>query len=245
MKSRRILLFLVITVGMLITGCASKEKSVETLFDLTNAGKDSFAREVYLLENGLYVPYIVLSSDYKGQVLLLRKNIMNHFKAIGNYSAEYQNSSIDQYLSSEYLSLFPDEFVEKIVTVDIEVTTKDSLYSTDGETETISRKAFLLSYTEMNYSEHSMAVTEGKALRYFSDDKSRIAYWGNKPSGWWLRTPYTGYDSVTWAVDGSGMKTELSSSYENGIRPAICLPKTIAVMESTEVIAGKSVYIIE
>lgn len=232
-------LLLSVSLCLCTTGCF--EKPTDTLSDLT----DGYKKEIYLKENDVYVPYIVLDDDYKGNILLLRKEVMRELKSISDYSSEYENSPIDIYLASEFLGSFPDEISKQIKSVDIEVTSKEALYQVGKETHTISRKVFLLSYSEVNYSEHSMAADEGNKLSYFNDDESRIAYREGEPCSWWLRTPYTNYDSVTWSVGGDGMKTELSSTTENGIRPAFCLSGDISIIESTGIIDGETVFVIE
>ena len=197
------------------------------------------------MENDIYVPYIVLDNDYKGNILLLRKELMSGLRSVSDHSSEYENSPIDKYLSSDFLSMFSDEISNQIISTEIEVTSKEALYQAGKDTHTITRKAFLLSFSEVNYDEHSMAAEEGVSLSYFSDDQSRIAYKDGKPCSWWLRTPYTNYDSVTWSVGADGMKTELSSATENGIRPAFCLSGDVDIKESTDVIDGETVFVIE
>ena len=235
----------IISMLLLILFCANLSgcfnKSVDTLSELAK-GKN---KVVYLKENNLYVPYLVLDGNYQGNILLLRKDVMGDFMSISGYSSEYEGSAIDKFLSSEYLGFFSDEISGQIKAMDIEVTSKESLYKAGKDTYTISRKAFLLSYTEVNYSEHSMAPNEGVALSYFTDDQSRVAYRDGEPCSWWLRTPYTDYDSVTWSVGGDGAKTELSSAIENGIRPAFCLPGEMNIKESTEIVNSETVFVIE
>lgn len=239
MIKKIIALFLSAILCCCLAGCF--EKPADTLSDLAGGNN----KEIYLMENDVYVPYIVLDDDYKGNILLLRKELMSVLRSISDHSSEYENSPIDTYLSLEFLELFSDEISNQITSTEIEVTSKEALYQAGKDTHTISRKAFLLSYSEVSYDEHSMAAEEGVSLSYFSDDQSRIAYKDGKPCSWWLRTPYTNYDSVTWSVGGDGMKTELSSATENGIRPAFCLSGNVDIKESTDVIDGETVFVIE
>lgn len=236
---RIIATFLLVLLCTSLSGCF--DRPADTLSDLAKEKN----KEVYLKENDIYVPYLILDENYRGNILLLRKDVMNEFRSISDYSSEYEDSYIDTYLSDEYLDLFSDEIIKQIVSIDIEVTSKEALYQAGKDTHTISRKAFLLSYDEVNYSEHSMAPNEGATLSYFTNDQSRVAYRDGEPCSWWLRTPYTGYDSVTWSVGGDGVKTELSSTTENGIRPAFCLSGNVNIKESTEVINGETVFVIE
>ncbi len=239
MIKKIIALFLSALLCCSLAGCF--EKPVDKLSDLADGNN----KEIYLMENGVYVPYIVLDDDYRGNIFLLRKELISELRSISDHSSEYENSPIDTYLSSEFLALFSDEISNQIISTEIEVTSKEALYQAGKDTHTISRKAFLLSYSEVSYDEHSMAAEEGVSLSYFSDDQSRIAYKDGKPCSWWLRTPYTNYDSVTWSVGADGMKTELSSATENGIRPAFCLSGDVNIKESTEIIDGETVFVIE
>ncbi len=194
---RKILIFLLALFCLLFAGC--KNQNASTLADLAQS-KDNI---VYLLENGSYTPFLALDSK-EGNVLLLRKEVMENFLRISDYSAEYENSDMDSYLSTEYLGVLTDNVNDFIVEAEIEVASKTSLYKAGTETHTIIRKVFLLSYYEMNYSDHSMAPKEGSKISFFTDDQSRVAYRNGEPCSWWLRTPYTGYDSVSWSVGGDG-----------------------------------------
>ena len=237
MKKIAIILSLLI-FGTAFTGC--KGSTIRDLKDLSKSKN----KEIYLLEDNAFVPFLALG-EKDGMVLLLRKEVMDNQMRISDYSSEYEDSAIDSYLSNDYLKLFSDKVNELIKTTDIEVVSKSSLYQAGKDTHTISRKAFLLSYHELSYSDHSMAPNEGARIPYFTDDESRIAYKNGEPCSWWLRTPYTGYDSVTWSVGGDGVKTELSSSMENGIRPAFYMPGDVQIVESTKAIDGKTVFVIE
>ena len=239
MIKRIITLFLSAILCCCLAGCF--EKPADTLSDLADVND----KEIYLMENDIYVPYIVLDNDYKGNILLLRKELMSGLRSVSDHSSEYENSPIDKYLSSDFLAMFSDEISNQIISTEIEVTSKEALYQAGKDTHTITRKVFLLSFSEVNYDEHSMAAEEGVSLSYFSDEQSRIAYKDGKPCSWWLRTPYTNYDSVTWSVGADGMKTELSSATENGIRPAFCLSGDVDIKESTDVIDGETVFVIE
>ncbi len=225
-----------------LSGCGLFDKDINSLDDLADSNK---TKEVFISENGKYVSYLLLSDNYNGNILLLRNELLEDLQPLNEHSAIYEGSSIDKYLSGEFLTRFTEETLSKIVAVPIKVTTKESLYSNGKETYSIERKSFLLSYSEVGYSEITTAANEGNKLTNFTDDKSRVAYRGSVPCGWWLRSPYTGYDSVTWSVGPDGAKTELSSSIENGVRPAICLSKDTSLTLSDEIIDGKSVYTVK
>lgn len=58
---------------------------------------------IYIMENGKYTPFLVLTDDYNGSTLLLRKEVLDENRRFNNYSAYYANSEIDLYLNEEYL----------------------------------------------------------------------------------------------------------------------------------------------
>ncbi len=201
-------------------------------------------RSVYLLEGGKYVEYIIVSEDYSGGILLLRKEIMPDMMQFSDHFAGYDSSAVDRYLSGEFIELFPKETQEKMMYAEVETASDEALYTLGNQTHFIQRRAFLLSYKELNYSKLYMAPDEGKPLACFTSDSSRIAYREGVPCSWWLRTPYTNYDSVTWCVGGDGVKTDVSSDTVNGIRPAICFSKDTRFIQSTEAVPGRSVLVI-
>lgn len=207
--------------------------------------KAFFETEIYLLEDGQYVPYILVSDDYYGNKLLLRRDVMDKDMFIDEYSAEYENSYIDNYLCSDFLNLFEDDVQQKTAEVPIEVTSKEALYTAGKQTYTINRKAFLLSFSEVNCGEHGMAAREGEPLDFFTIEENKVAFKNGEPHSWWLRTPYTGYESVSWGISDGGARVDLSSSSENGIRPAICFSQYVEFVPSDDVFDGESVYVIK
>ena len=83
----------------------------------------------------------------------------------------------------------------------IVITAKSSLGSCGKETTEINRKIFLLSHTELGLREHAGAAVEGKALKYFPNSMSRIAYLETGiAASWWLRTSYTVYHTAAYSV---------------------------------------------
>ena len=239
MLKKIICLIFAIVLCFSLASCVNSKKSP------SNIEQSSTSKEIYLLEGDNYTPYILVDDNYDGNILLLRKYVMDENQFISEYSAEYENSSIDNYLCTDFLNMFDDNTKEQMIESNIVVTSKESLYVAGKSTHTIKRKAFLLSFTETNCGEHGMAASEGKPLSYFSTEKKRIAYKENDAYSWWLRTPYTGYESVTWGINGDGARVELSSSSKNGIRPGITFSKSTEFILSNDIVDGKSVYVIK
>lgn len=241
MIKKSISLIIVLILCFCLVSCGETTKPSPDIENNAN----STEREIYLLEGNEYTPYLLVSENYKGNILLLRKYVMDEDQAISEYSSEYENSPIDMFLCTDFLNLFDVETREKMIESDIVVTSKEALYAVGKQTHTIKRKAFLLSFSETNCGEHGMAANEGTSLSYFSSEKKRIVLKGENAYSWWLRTPYTGYESVTWGINSTGARVEVNSSDKNGIRPAISFSKSIEFILSNDIFEGKSVYVIK
>lgn len=61
---------------------------------------------IYIEEKAGFVPYIVLTNDYNGKTLLLRKEILPENRRVSDYSAYYEESEIDNYLMGEFLIIY-------------------------------------------------------------------------------------------------------------------------------------------
>jgi len=84
-------------------------KRAETLGQLAYDENKRFGYTVYIQEDSKYVPYLVLTSDYNGQALLLREELMLkthvfHEEGYGCVSY-YKESSIDRFLNEEFIAL--------------------------------------------------------------------------------------------------------------------------------------------
>lgn len=153
---------------------------------------------VYIKESGEYVPYLVIESDYGGNVLLLRKNLLPEEMKY-NYSqyelehgenprdsvlsapwsasecgSYYPESNVDKFLNTGFLKSFSPDMQEAMVLTTIEVTGKRALYEFDAKSTLwhIDRKAFLLSAIELDqYSAGILGISvakEGEPLSYFA-----------------------------------------------------------------------------
>ena len=115
----------------------------------------------------------------------------------------------------------------------------------NSDTIQIERQAFLLSYTEMAR-RGSGYIHEGKPLKYFKDDFTRMKTTdeNGKESGWWLRTSSMGYPTVAIGVGSDGRVGFAAVSVVAGVRPAFCLPGDVGIEEGEEVVPGENVYVI-
>lgn len=222
---------------------------------------------VYIKENNEYVPYLVLTSDYGGNVLLLRENLLPEempYKpskhpapegsalsggwAFYEYGSYYEESSIDEFLNTEFLERFSSDMQAAIVDTTIEVTDKESWQEETwaSVTHTIERKVFLLSAVElgMGYSVGYTMTEEGEPLKYFKNTVHSVkkAYKANGEAWpYWTRTPHI-WETCT--VNVIGIETFGSAPADGriGVRPAFCMEKDTIVKKSDSIIAGKSVY---
>ena len=147
---------------MFILSSCGFDKNNATISDISyDNNKDEY--EVYVKENGKYVPFLVLQSDYQdGKTLLLRFN---------DYSSYYEDSEIDQFLSNEYIT-YLDEISDKVESVDITIAAKEALNIEGNETKLINRKVFLPSLKE-SCQDCKYNVNEGEKIDYFEEKETR------------------------------------------------------------------------
>ena len=113
MKNKKLLLLIILTLLLLFTACgkaSEKEKKKvnnppEYISDIAFDNNSDSDNIVYIKEGDKYVPYIVLTDDYYGNALLLRKCVdeSHIYNTAGNdYNSYYGESEIDRYLNNEY-----------------------------------------------------------------------------------------------------------------------------------------------
>lgn len=244
-----ILLITGITVVFLGCGLMKKINKPKEIRDIAYDVNKNYGYTVYFEENAKFVPYLVLTDDYNGNVLLLRKHILNEvmiFNPNDRYNGYYENCVIDKFLNEEFINSFTPEMQKQIADSKIVITAKSSLGSCGEATTDINRKIFLLSYTELGLTKESIATVEGKALKYFHNGPSRIAYLETGvAAGWWLRTSYTVYDTTAWSVGFDSTTGSVGVDHANGVRPAFCVDGKTSIEASEEVIKGETVYILK
>ena len=250
---------LMVTLSLLLSGCNSvdqlnKNNLPSVLQDIAYKDERTPEYRVFLDEGGEYIPYLVLSSDYNGNCLLLRENLMDEnriYNINGEKACYYENSSIDQYLNGEFLGCLSPQIQDAIPQTQIEITKKDSIEIAGKETTTICRKVFLLSFTELNDGTSRTNLAEGVPLSYFANNERRVATYKDGSAGsWWLRTPNTGGGNVVCGVSASGYvsiggiyNAIVNDGYYNGVRPAFCLPKQTQITQRK--VSDIDVFVIE
>jgi hypothetical protein len=210
---------------------------------------------IYIEEQGVFVPYFVIASDYGGSTLILREYVLEttmpyrendkHMWAGYENAAYYEDSSIDSFLNSEFINYLAPSLQDALVGMQIPITAKSSLGVMGDETVSISRKVFLLSLKELNGPETRAAAQEGETIRFFADDDTRrVAFFENGTAcPYWTRTPETWetYTVCTIGADGLGVG---AADIESGVRPAFCLSKDTPVRKSDGIVDGQLVFVL-
>lgn len=200
---------------------------VQTLADTTNLGDEAAGSTVTLMENGVVTEFLVLQHGYpslgNGMTLLRRKDII----AVQTYgsTAWYDGSIVDSYCSTTYLSLFSSTMQSMIQPVQIPCTANDGSWGAAN----IIRKAFILSGTELGFTDQNMNV-EGSAIAYFSDNSKRIANYNQVPTTYYTRSPYRSGKSANISYIGTiGVLYNTTPNSGSGVLPCIVLPSTMQV----------------
>lgn len=150
---------------------------------------------VYIKENEEYIPYVVVTSNYNHNTLLLREEPLDEKMQMNkrNCANYYPKSELDNYLNNSFIENFSDTVKDIINNTRIEITDDDTLNinkRTRG-TEFITRKIFLLSANEWGIKSAS-AINEGQRV----ENIEKFMPTDNE----WLRTSETYSYDTFWAV---------------------------------------------
>lgn len=218
----------------------------DTLSQLAYSENPEIGYTIYIYENDILVPYLVLENSYSenNDTLLLRKYVLKEplpMCSEDKHSAFYSESWLDNYLNTDFLTLLKNKENVLLTNIICWVGPYD-------KTEIFERKIFLLSEKESG--EHEPWVEEGEKLEYFdvkrSDlNKRRIAY---SESGeairWWLRTPSTVYGGCSCFIAPEGDRGSASRwQYAYGVRPAFCMAADTPITKVEY--NGEQIYVIE
>ncbi len=219
----------------------NKEQSVKNVSDIAYTNNKS-NHIVYVEENGQYVPFIVLTDDYYGNTLLLRKDVMETPRRINDYSSLYEDCEMDKYLNNEYIEMLGD-LSANVKAVDLEIASESALGTAGRDTKTINRKVFLLSCKELDLDKNLCMGDEGIALTYFDNLENRVAYCNGEAYGWWLRTANTYATSCTYVISPSNVITDANAYDLNGVRPAFCVSGDMNIVEKEGIVDNQKVYV--
>ena len=213
---------------------------------------------VKLMEGGVATEYLVVNQgkpsgsslydDSCNGTWLLRNDIYENRSWHSSRVNDYENSTIHSYLNSTFLNLFDanTKSIIKQVKIPYRKGSGNDTTVTSG-TNGLSAKIFLLSATEVRFSNNFMPSSEGMELSYFSgcsdtsSDNKRVSKLNGTATAWWLRSPFCHASlssTISICVSSSG---GLSNDYCNGshgIRPALILPKNAIFDTNTLILKG-------
>jgi len=254
MRKGRIVTFITLLFLVLaLSGCGGELTIEKLAYDESNDNP-----VVYIYENGEYIPYLILSSDYDGNTLLLRQYVLPELMpyeehgelwSANEYGSYYEESSIDEFLNTEFWDSLSERTKELIVDSTIEVTDMESYNEWNYKTHKISRKVFLLSSVELGVEglDGYTTTKEGLPLKYFKnkDFDVKMAYFQDGVvCPYWTRTPEL-WETCTVIMIGNGMVGNCTADILGGVRPAFCISNQTVVKESSDIIEGEIVYTIE
>jgi len=206
--------------------------------------------QIYLEEDDSLVPFIVLTSDYNGNCLVLREHLLDDsisYNVSGEYGSYYNGSNVDVFLNEDYYFRLSEKLQRLIITTEVEITSQNAIDTHTDDMETIMRNIFLLSANEVNASLSRVALKEGEILSYFKNNKNRIATFSNLKTGsWMLRTPaLRDGNTIIGVADngiiGMGGINSIVGYSDSAVRPSFCIPSDTPITQSDNV--GNVFYI--
>ena len=212
---------------------------------------------VKLMENGVATEYLVVNQgkpsgsslydDSCDGTWLLRNDIYENREWHSSRVNDYENSTIHSYLNSTFLNLFDANTKSVIKQVKIPYR-KGSGHDTTATSGTngLSAKIFLLSATEVRFSNNFMPSSEGMELSYFSScstssDNKRVSKLNGTAIAWWLRSPFCNSSlssTISICVSSTGGFSNDYCNGSHGIRPALILPKNAIFDTNTLILKG-------
>ena len=229
-------------------------------YDNIRRGRDVDYR-IFIEENGELVPYLVLTANYGGNVLLLREHLLDEARPFNpsphgrermwgwsDFGAYYPNSDIDDFLNTEFKDTLGEGVVTAMTPSDIVVTDKDSIGGGGrGDiSRVITRYVFLLSIREMGVPDPRITVPEGYNLRYFRNDFTRriASLSDGREIPYWTRTPSTMETYLVFIIGINVVSFDVAG-INSGVRPAFALARSTAITTSTNSTTGESIFVLD
>ena len=193
---------------------------------------------VKLNENGAAKKFIFLQHNHygKGEVTLLRKDSAG-FRAFAPGSSSYNvynGCSLDDFCNVEFIGRLDPVIRACLIDVPIPTIRGHVNGTWDATVQTLYRKGFSLSGTEVG---SGGSGTEGTKFSYFGSNANRIAYHDETTTAvlWWLRSSYSGSDYSAYYVTAAG-GVSLNPAYLASFcaRPALALSSEILVSDSPD-----------
>ena len=191
-----------------------------------------------LNENGAAKKFIFLQHNHygKGEVTLLRKDSAG-FRAFAPGSSSYNvynGCSLDDFCNVEFIGRLDPVIRACLIDVPIPTIRGHVNGTWDATVQTLYRKGFSLSGTEVG---SGGSGTEGTKFSYFGSNANRIAYHDETTTAvsWWLRSSYSSYYYGAYYVDSDGSVLNSHAYYAyRCARPALALSSEILVSDSPD-----------
>lgn len=191
-----------------------------------------------LNENGAAKKFIFLQHNHygKGEVTLLRKDSAG-FRAFAPGSSSYNvynGCSLDDFCNVEFIGRLDPVIRACLIDVPIPTIRGHVNGTWDATVQTLYRKGFSLSGTEVG---SGGSGTEGTKFSYFGSNANRIAYHDETTTavGWWLRSSNSSGDNRAYSVFAVGSVGYNRAYDANGCaRPALALSSEILVSDSPD-----------
>lgn len=190
-----------------------------------------------LNENGAAKKFIFLQHNHygKGEVTLLRKDSAG-FRAFAPGSSSYNvynGCSLDDFCNVEFIGRLDPVIRACLIDVPIPTIRGHVNGTWDATVQTLYRKGFSLSGTEVG---SGGSGTEGTKFSYFGSNANRIAYHDETTTAviWWLRSSGSSNYDAYYVSTGGGVG-DLSAYCANYCaRPALALSSEILVSDSPD-----------
>ena len=191
-----------------------------------------------LNENGAAKKFIFLQHNHygKGEVTLLRKDSAG-FRAFAPGSSSYNvynGCSLDDFCNVEFIGRLDPVIRACLIDVPIPTIRGHVNGTWDATVQTLYRKGFSLSGTEVG---SGGSGTEGTKFSYFGSNANRIAYHDETTTAvrWWLRSSNSGSNLSAYIVNADGSVYD-SYAYNASrcARPALALSSEILVSDSPD-----------
>lgn len=192
-----------------------------------------------LNENGAAKKFIFLQHNHygKGEVTLLRKDSAG-FRAFAPGSSSYNvynGCSLDDFCNVEFIGRLDPVIRACLIDVPIPTIRGHVNGTWDATVQTLYRKGFSLSGTEVG---SGGSGTEGTKFSYFGSNANRIAYHDETTTAvfWWLRSSSSSDHRYAYRVDTVGSVVYNSIAYyaDYCARPALALSSEILVSDSPD-----------
>lgn len=193
---------------------------------------------VKLNENGAAKKFIFLQHNHygKGEVTLLRKDSAG-FRAFAPGSSSYNvynGCSLDDFCNVEFIGRLDPVIRACLIDVPIPTIRGHVNGTWDATVQTLYRKGFSLSGTEVG---SGGSGTEGTKFSYFGSNANRIAYHDETTTAvsWWLRSSDSGIRNRAYSVNtDGGVYNDGAANANSCARPALALSSEILVSDSPD-----------